>query len=48
MDEEKIKLTQLQIQNLTKELKSHYFLEEFFVDPDKKFISLLEKIIVNI
>jgi len=47
MNEEKIKLTQMQIQNITKELKSHYYLDEFFVDPDKKFINLLEKIIVR-
>jgi hypothetical protein len=47
MNEEKIKLTQMQIQNITKELKSHYYLDEFFVDPEKKFINLLEKIIVK-
>ena len=47
MNEEKIKLTQMQIQKITKELKSHYYLDEFFVDPEKKFINLLEKIIVR-
>jgi len=46
MNDEKIKLTQLQIQNLTKELKSHYYLDEFFVDPERKFLNLLETIIV--
>ena len=48
MHEDKIKLTQLQIQNITKELKSHYYQDEFFVDPEKKFINLLEKIIVRL
>lgn len=32
---------------LTKELRSHYFLGKYFVDPDKTFLILLEKIIVN-
>jgi hypothetical protein len=46
MNDEKIKLTQLQIQNITKELKSHYYLDEFFVDPERKFLNLLETVIV--
>ena len=31
-----------------KELKSHYFLGKYFVDPDKNFMNLLDKIIVRI
>lgn len=38
---------QEEICSLTKELRSHYFLGKYFVDPDKTFITLLEKIIVN-
>lgn len=47
MDEDTIKLKKSTIDEITKELKSHYLLEEFFVDPDKKFINLLGKIIVS-
>lgn len=36
-----------QINSLTKELHNHYFLEKYFVDPDKTFGPLLEKIIVS-
>jgi hypothetical protein len=43
-----MKLNKDEIYKITNELKSHYYMEEFFVDPDKKFIGLLEKIIVNI
>jgi hypothetical protein len=46
MQEEELKCKKEQITLLTKELKSHYF-EEFFVDPDKKFTNLLDKIIVS-
>ena len=42
-----IKLKQDELNRITNELKSHYVYNEFFVDPDKKFTSLLEKIIVN-
>jgi len=35
-----------EIINITNELKSHYYKNEFFVDPDKKFISLIQKITV--
>ena len=38
---------QEQINSLTKELHNHYFLEKYFVDPDKTFGPLLEKIIVS-
>lgn len=33
------------LEKLTEELKSHYYLDEFFVDPDKKFLKLLEQLI---
>ncbi len=46
MNEEEIKSKQDEINKITNDLKSHYLLEEFFVDPDKKFVHLLEKIIV--
>ncbi len=35
------------ILEITNQLKSHYYEDEFFVDPEKKFLSLLDKIIVN-
>lgn len=35
------------IMNITNELKAHYYKNEFFVDPDKKFLSLMQKITVN-
>ena len=35
-----------EIIKITDELKSHYFKNEFFVDPDNKFIALLQKITV--
>lgn len=41
-----IKLKQNEIINLTKELRSHYYQDKYFVDPDKTFNFLLEKIIV--
>lgn len=44
---EEIKLKKEKISEITNELKSHYLLEEFFVDPDKKFFQLLDKIIVS-
>jgi len=37
-----------EISKITTDLKSHYLIEEFFVDPDKKFFTLLERIIVKI
>jgi hypothetical protein len=48
MNDEEIKLKQEEISNITKELKNHYYFGEFFVDPDKKFTNLLDKVIVNI
>jgi len=45
---EQIKYKKNEIDKITSELKSHYYMDEFFVDPDKKFVSLLDKIIVNI
>jgi hypothetical protein len=36
-----------EIENITKELKSHYYKNEFFVDPDNKFINLIQKITVR-
>ncbi len=47
MDEEAMKMKKDEINKITNELRSHYYLEEFFVDPEKKFMGLLEKIIVN-
>jgi hypothetical protein len=47
MNEDEIKLKKDFITNIANELKSHYYIDEFFVDPEKKFISLLEKIIVS-
>ncbi len=44
--EEEVKFKRQQIQRLTTELKSHYYHDNFFVDPDKKFIKLLQEIIV--
>jgi len=46
MNETLIKTNQSFIQELTSELKKHYYYE-FFIDPDKKFVGLLEKLIVN-
>ena len=46
MYEEELKLKKDVISDITKQLKSHYYIDEFFVDPEKKFINLLEKIIV--
>ena len=36
-----------EIIKITDELKSHYYKNEFFVDPEKKFVSLLQKITVR-
>ncbi len=36
-----------EIKKITDELKAHYYKNEFFVDPDKKFLSLIQKITVN-
>ena len=36
-----------EITKITDELKSHYYKNEFFVDPDKKFIDLLQRITVR-
>jgi hypothetical protein len=47
MKQEEFKFKKEVINEITHQLKSHYY-EDFFIDPDKKFISLLEKIIVNI
>ena len=46
MNDEEIKMKKDEISKITNELKSHIYVEEFFVDPEKKFMSLLEKIIV--
>lgn len=35
-----------EIIKITDELKAHYYKNEFFVDPDKKFLSLMQKITV--
>jgi len=37
-----------EIITITNELKAHYYKNEFFVDPDKKFLSLMQKITVRI
>jgi hypothetical protein len=37
-----------EIKNITEELRSHYYKNEFFVDPDKKFINLIQRITVSI
>jgi hypothetical protein len=47
MNEQEIQLKKDFITTLANELKSHYYIDEFFVDPEKKFIGLLEKIIVS-
>jgi pyridoxine 5'-phosphate synthase PdxJ len=36
-----------EIKNITEELKSHYYKNEFFVDPDKKFMNLIQRITVR-
>jgi hypothetical protein len=36
-----------EIMTITNELKSHYYKNDFFVDPDKKFINLMQKITVK-
>ena len=46
MNIEELKLKKEEINQITNELKSHYLIDEFFVDPDKKFLNLLSKIIV--
>ena len=43
--EEQLKFKKKLIEKIADDLKSHYYKGEFFVDPDKKFISLLETII---
>jgi hypothetical protein len=42
------KTHQEEISTILSELKDHYFLGKYFVDPDGNFLSLLEKIIVRI
>ena len=42
------KTHQEEISTILLELKDHYFLGKYFVDPDGNFIALLEKIIVRI
>jgi hypothetical protein len=37
-----------EIMKITDELRAHYYKNEFFVDPDKKFLSLIQKITVKI
>lgn len=39
---------QQEILSLTNELHSHYFMDKHFVDPDKTFHILLQKIIVSV
>jgi hypothetical protein len=46
MNEDELRLKKEVITNLTNELKQHYYIDEFFVDPEKKFVGLLERIIV--
>ena len=36
-----------EITKITDELKSHYYKNEFFVDPDKKFLNLIQRITVK-
>ena len=43
-----LKNQQNEIVSLSKELKNHYFLGKYFIDPDKNFMNLLDKIIVRI
>jgi hypothetical protein len=47
MNEEELRLKKEEISIFAKELKTHYYFNEFFVDPDQKFVGLLEKIIVK-
>jgi len=46
LEEKAIKSTVSEITGMSEQLKTHYFNNEFFVDPDKKFTNLLEKLIV--
>lgn len=46
MNDAELKTKKDEIYKMTSELKSHYFLDSYFVDPDKTFVKLLEKIIV--
>jgi hypothetical protein len=46
IEEKNVKLKQDELNKIVTELKSHYAYNEFFVDPDKKFTLLLDKIIV--
>ncbi len=48
MNIEEMQSKKEEIDRITNELKSHYLIDEFFVDPDKKFLNLLSKIIVKI
>lgn len=48
LKESPFKTKEEEINYITTELKNHYFLEKYFVDPDKTFNVLLGKIIVRI
>lgn len=48
MTEEYVKSKNEEMNLITKELKNHYILNEFFIDPQNNFLSLLERIIVII
>lgn len=47
LESDDYKNNQALILEMTKELKSHFLLDKEFVDPDKDFLPLLEKIIVS-
>ncbi len=44
MDEREILFKTSEVKEITERLKSHYYLDDFFIDPDKKFLGLLKKI----
>jgi hypothetical protein len=47
MIEETLKMKKELIMDMTNQLRSHYYDDEFFVDPERKFLGLLDKIIVS-
>jgi hypothetical protein len=48
IEENVVSLKKDELDKMVNELKSHYAYNEFFVDPDKNFTKLLDKIIVII
>lgn len=48
IEENMVSLKKDELDKMVSELKSHYAYNEFFVDPEKKFPKLLDKVIVFI